>query len=126
VTHADGTRAGDFQRVLKASSGGASGDPICDFVPLSELLGDAVGHARNGFPVPPSLARNEPSEFEALQAAPGFASAFLKDGKLPKEGETLRQEKLADMIEHLGFAGYFLITWDFVRYILGYRRTMAR
>jgi gamma-glutamyltranspeptidase/glutathione hydrolase len=74
-------------------------------IPLSDLFDDAARNARDGFQVPPSLARNDPSEFEALQAAPGFASAFLKDGKLPKEGENLRQQKLADMIEHLGRAG---------------------
>ena len=75
-------------------------------LPLSDLLGDAVRLARDGFPVSASFARNEPSEFEDLAAAPGFAATFLKDGKLPKAGETLKQAALADMVEHVGRAGF--------------------
>jgi gamma-glutamyltranspeptidase/glutathione hydrolase len=75
-------------------------------LPLADLLGDAIRYARQGFPVPASLARNDPSEFEALAAAPGFAATFLSDGKLPKEGTVLKQEALAGMLEHLVHAGF--------------------
>ncbi len=74
-------------------------------LPLADLLGEAVRHAREGCKVSASMARNQPSELEALNAAPGFASAFLEDGKLPKAGALLRQRALADMIEHIGRAG---------------------
>jgi len=74
-------------------------------MPLAELLGDAVRLARQGFPVSASMARNLPSEWEALVAAPGFAATFLQDGKLPKAGETLAQPRLADTLEHVGRAG---------------------
>ena len=74
-------------------------------LPLPDLLGDAVRLSRGGCKVAPSLARNEPSEIGALKAAPGFASAFMADGKLLPEGALLRQLNLADMIEHMGRAG---------------------
>ncbi|SEC31837.1 gamma-glutamyltranspeptidase / glutathione hydrolase [Rhizobiales bacterium GAS191] len=74
-------------------------------LPLPDLFGDAVRLAREGCKVAPSLARNQPSEFDALKAAPGFASAFLEDGKLPQAGAVLKQPALADMIEHMARAG---------------------
>jgi gamma-glutamyltranspeptidase/glutathione hydrolase len=72
---------------------------------LGDLLADATRLAREGFPVSASMARNEPSEFEALAASPGFADAFLVEGKLPKLGTTFRQPALADMLAHLATAG---------------------
>jgi oxamate amidohydrolase len=75
-------------------------------LPLRDLLGDAIRLARDGFPVSASMARNEPSEFEALKAAPGFAAAFLVEGKLPQAGATLRQKVLADTISHLAHTGF--------------------
>ena len=74
-------------------------------LPLADLFADATRLSREGFPVSASMARNEPSEFEALAAAPGFAVAFLTEGKLPKEGAVLRQAALADMLAHLSDAG---------------------
>ncbi|MBV9568453.1 MAG: gamma-glutamyltransferase [Hyphomicrobiales bacterium] len=73
---------------------------------LGDLLADATRLARDGFPVSASMARNEPSEFEALAAAPGFADTFLTQGKLPKAGDVLRQPTLADMMAHLSQAGF--------------------
>ncbi len=58
-------------------------------------------------PSRPRWRGNEPSEFEELCAAPGFAASFLTDGKLPKlAGAKLKQAALAGMIEHLGRAGF--------------------
>jgi gamma-glutamyltranspeptidase len=74
-------------------------------MPIADLFADAARLSREGFPVSPSMARNEPSEFEALASAPGFADAFLTEGKLPKEGALLRQAALADMLAHLSDAG---------------------
>src|SRR4029077_1453837 len=74
-------------------------------LPLADLFADATRLSREGFPVSASMARNEPSEFEALAAAPGFTDAFLTEGKLPKEGAVLRQAALADMLAHLSDAG---------------------
>jgi gamma-glutamyltranspeptidase/glutathione hydrolase len=74
-------------------------------LPLGGLLGDAARLAREGFSVSASMARNEPSELEALISAPGFAAVFLQEGKLPQAGAKLRQIALADMMEHLAHAG---------------------
>ena len=74
-------------------------------LPLGDLLGDAIRLGREGAPVSSSMARNEPSEFEELTAAPGFAAAFLEEGKLPRAGAILRQKTLADTISHLAHAG---------------------
>jgi oxamate amidohydrolase len=74
-------------------------------MPLADLFADATRLSREGFPVSASMARNEPSEFEALAAAPGFAAAFLTEGKLPKDGAVLRQPALAGMLAQLADAG---------------------
>ncbi|MBV8764323.1 MAG: gamma-glutamyltransferase family protein [Hyphomicrobiales bacterium] len=75
-------------------------------LPLADLFADATRFSRDGFPVSASMARNEPSEFEALAEAPGFADVFLAEGKLPKTGTILRQPALADTLAHLAHAGF--------------------
>lgn len=74
-------------------------------LPLGALLFDAIRHAREGFSVSPCQGRTIPKEFAAIVEAPGFADAFMRDGKLYAEGETLRQPKLADTLDHLARAG---------------------
>ena len=74
-------------------------------LPLKLLLSDAISHARAGFAVSEGQAANRAKLAEQLFAAPGFAGHFLRDGKLPAAGEVLRQEKLADTLEHLSRAG---------------------
>ena len=41
-----------------------------------------------------------------LQAIPGFAATFLRDGKSPAAGEPMAFPKLADTLDHLGRAGF--------------------
>ncbi len=74
-------------------------------LPLDLLLADAIGHARRGCPVSRSEARYRPKEVEALHASPGFAAAFLTEGKTPEAGATRRQPALADTLQHLADAG---------------------
>ena len=74
-------------------------------LPLSLLLEDAVRRARDGYPVSASEARFDPRSDADLMAAPGFAGAFLVDGK-PAEAKTMRRAPaLADTLEQLGRAG---------------------
>ena len=40
-----------------------------------------------------------------LKDVPGFAAAFLPDGKPPKQGDTLKQSALAATLDHLAHAG---------------------
>lgn len=74
-------------------------------LPLPDLLRDAVKLGREGYRQSPSEARAAPFEFAALKEAPGFADAFLVDGKIPAAGTPRRAEKLAATLEHLGSAG---------------------
>ena len=74
-------------------------------LPLRDLLCDAVRLAREGYAHSPSAARTVPFEYEALKQAPGFAEAYLVDGKNPTTGTIRKAERLAATLEHLGEAG---------------------
>ena len=74
-------------------------------LPLADLLGDAVKLGREGYRQSPSEARTVPFEFDALKEAPGYAQAFLVDGKIPEAGTPRKAERLAATLEHLGQAG---------------------
>ena len=74
-------------------------------IPLARLLEPAIRHAREGTAVSRSEADCVPNEAEALEAAPGFAAAFLHDGKRPVVGSLRRQPALAATLDHLAHAG---------------------
>lgn len=74
-------------------------------LPVATLLADSIRLAREGCPVSRSEARYLPKEAEALRAAPGFADAFLVDGKVPDAGALRRMPKLADTLAQLAEAG---------------------
>lgn len=74
-------------------------------LPRDMLLADAIRLAREGYAVGAAEGRNTLLEHEALLAAPGFADAFLKEGKLPEAGEARRAPKLAETLEQLSHAG---------------------
>ena len=80
-------------------------------IPRAELLADAIRRAREGTPVVASLSRMIAEDREALTSVPGFAAAFLPGGKLPEVGSLLKQERLADTLDHIAHAG----TDDFYR-----------
>ncbi len=71
-----------------------------------DLLGDAVGHAREGMPVSPSQWRKTVANVETLKDVPGFAAHFLADGKAPEIGTNWKQPKLADTLAQLAHAGF--------------------
>jgi len=74
-------------------------------MPLDLLLGDAIRLARNGYPVGAAEGRNAQLEQDALFAAPGFAEAFLVEGKLPDAGTLRTSVALADTLDQLAHAG---------------------
>jgi gamma-glutamyltranspeptidase len=74
-------------------------------LPLDLLLGDAVRHAREGYPVSVSEGAYVLKDQADLEAAPGFASTFLLDGRLPAAGTVRRAPALADTLEQLAHAG---------------------
>src|SRR5262249_49924094 len=72
---------------------------------LETLLGHAIRHAREGYVVARSQARLTAEKLPELEDAPGFAQAFLVDGKPPEAGRTMRQAALAATLDHLAHAG---------------------
>jgi gamma-glutamyltranspeptidase/glutathione hydrolase len=74
-------------------------------LPLDALLGAAILKARDGYAVTRSQARLSAEKLAELQDVPGFAEAFLPDGKPPQAGTTLRQSALAGTLDHLAHAG---------------------
>ena len=75
-------------------------------IPRRDLIADAVRRAREGVAVSAGLARDVVDSVADLQAVPGFARAFLVDGKPPDTGAILKQERLAETLEQIGHAGY--------------------
>jgi oxamate amidohydrolase len=74
-------------------------------MPLRRLLEAAIAHARDGYVVTRSQARLTTEKLAGLERVPGFAKAFLADGKPPEAGTVLRQPAFAAMLDHLAGAG---------------------
>ncbi len=75
-------------------------------MPVRRLLEAAIAHARAGAPVTASQHRLTAQARAELAAVPGFAAVFLDaEGEAPAIGAPLRQERLADTLEHLARAG---------------------
>jgi len=74
-------------------------------MPLKDLLSPAIMQARLGYTVTRSQERLTREQFDGLKDVPGFAYAFLLDGKVPPVGAVLKQEALAATFEHLIHAG---------------------
>ena len=72
-------------------------------LPLAELLGPAIRHAREGFAISRSQAAC--TALPGLQRAPGFAETFLVDGKPPARGNRFQQPALAATLEQLAHTG---------------------
>jgi gamma-glutamyltranspeptidase/glutathione hydrolase len=74
-------------------------------MPLDLLLSDAIRHAREGYAVSGSEARFKTSEEAALYAVPGFAEAFLTEGKRMSAGTVRQVPRLAGTLGQLAHAG---------------------
>ena len=74
-------------------------------LPLDMLLHAAIGHARDGYVVTRSQAALTQDKLAELKDVPGFAAAFLPDGKPPKEGDRLKQPALATTLDQIANAG---------------------
>jgi gamma-glutamyltranspeptidase/glutathione hydrolase len=74
-------------------------------LPLDVLLGAAIRQARDGYAVARSQARLSAEKLAELNDAPGFAGAFLPEGKPPQAGATLKQTAFAGTLDHLAHAG---------------------
>jgi gamma-glutamyltranspeptidase len=74
-------------------------------LPLHVLFDAAIRRAREGYKVTRSQAQLTVEKFSELEKVPGFASAFLVDGKPPELGAILKQTAFAATLEHLAKAG---------------------
>jgi gamma-glutamyltranspeptidase/glutathione hydrolase len=72
---------------------------------LGRLLGDAIGHARDGYTVTASQASATAGKLDQLAGQPGFAPVFLVGGRPPATGATLTQPALAATLERLVRSG---------------------
>src|SRR5438067_1427793 len=74
-------------------------------LPLSDLLAPAIRHAAEGYVVTRSQAQLTADKLAELKDVPGFAATFLRDGKPPAAGATIKQPALAATLDHLAHAG---------------------
>ena len=72
-------------------------------LPLVEMLGAAIGHAREGFAI--SRGHAACAALGGFKNVPGFSETFLVDGKPPAAGTPLRQSALAATLEQLAHTG---------------------
>jgi gamma-glutamyltranspeptidase/glutathione hydrolase len=68
-------------------------------LPLETIAAPAIRYARDGFPVSPIIGRLWQMGGERLGTQPGFAEAFLPEGRAPRAGERFRNPALAETLE---------------------------
>ena len=74
-------------------------------MPLRDLLAPAIRAAGEGYVVSRSQAQLTADKLSELKDVPGFAQAFLLDGKPPQQGDVLKQTAFAASLDHLAQAG---------------------
>src|SRR5258705_6477423 len=70
-------------------------------LPFEKLFAPAIEYAANGFPVSPFVAERWDSQVPELRNQPGFAEAFLRDGRAPRAGEIFRFPDQAKTLEKI-------------------------
>src|SRR5712664_2294477 len=70
-------------------------------LPFEKLFEPAIEYAANGFPVSPFVAERWDSQVSELRNQPGFAEAFLRDGRAPLAGEIFRFPDQAKALEKI-------------------------
>ncbi|MGH6662606.1 MAG: gamma-glutamyltransferase family protein, partial [Rhodospirillales bacterium] len=74
-------------------------------LPLARLFEDAEFYARAGFPVTASQHNNTRDKLAELKEVPGFAAAYLADGKPPAAGASFKNPALARTFKRLADNG---------------------
>ncbi len=72
---------------------------------MSEVLQPTVKYAREGTPVPETIAYYWAGGVRAFRDQPGFAETFMLDGGAPREGDVFRNPGLANTLEAIGTHG---------------------
>ena len=70
-------------------------------LPFERLFEPAIAYGRNGFLVSPTVASQWAAQVPLFEAQPGFAEAFMPDGRAPKPGELFRFPGHADTLEKI-------------------------
>jgi len=70
-------------------------------LPFAKLFEPAIGYAAEGFVVTPFIAERWDPQVPELRGQPGFAEAFLRDGRSPRVGEIFRFPDQAKTLEKI-------------------------
>jgi gamma-glutamyltranspeptidase/glutathione hydrolase len=70
-------------------------------LPFAKLFEPAIEYAAGGFPVSPFVAERWDPQVPELRAQPGFAEAFLREGRAPRAGEIFRFPDQATTLEKI-------------------------
>ncbi|MGH3966854.1 MAG: gamma-glutamyltransferase, partial [Mycobacterium sp.] len=70
-------------------------------LPFETLFGPAISYGRNGFLVSPTVAAQWAAQVPLFESQPGFAAAFLPDGRAPRPGERFRFPEHAATLEKI-------------------------
>ena len=70
-------------------------------VPFEKLFERAIRYGREGFLVSPTIAGQWDKQVPELKSQPGFADAFLPDGRPPRAGERFRFPAHAAVLEKI-------------------------
>jgi gamma-glutamyltranspeptidase/glutathione hydrolase len=74
-------------------------------LPFGELFSFAIRYAHDGYPVSPTVARQWAQQVPLLRHQPGFAQAFMPEGRAPQPGEIFRLPAAADTLERIAAKG---------------------
>ncbi len=74
-------------------------------LPFADLFEPAIHYARNGFPVSPIIAGLWAIGADTLKEQPGYAEAFMPDGRAPKAGEIFFNRGAGDTLEQIAESG---------------------
>ena len=70
-------------------------------LPFERLFEAAIRYGREGFLVSPTIAGQWAAQVPELKSQPGFAQAFMPEGRAPKPGERFRFPAHADALEKI-------------------------
>ena len=70
-------------------------------LPFEKLFGPAIAYGRNGFLVSPTVSAQWAAQVPLFERQPGFAQAFMPDGRAPNPGELFRFPDHAATLEQI-------------------------
>lgn len=74
-------------------------------LPFADLFEPSIKYASDGFMVTPTISRQWANQVAELEAQPGFAEAFLPDGRAPQAGEKFSFPDQAETLRKIADSG---------------------